>query len=100
MKTKTITISFFIVLFTTTIFSQTNFKFPDSKGYVNDFEVVFLNNQILYLNQLIQKHDEETSNQIAIVSIKSFKPFNTLFDYSLKLAKYWGVGQKDKKMES
>ena len=97
MKTKTITISFFLVLFTTTIFSQTNFKFPDSKGYVNDFEGVFLNEQILNLNQIIQKHDEETSNQIAIVSIKSFKPFNTLFDYSLKLAKSWGVGQKDKK---
>jgi len=96
MKTKTLVIGFFLILLSSTLFSQSDFKFPDKQGYVNDFEGVFSSEQILELEKLIQKHEKETTNQIVIVSIKSFAPYETLFGYSLKLAEYWGVGQKDK----
>jgi uncharacterized protein len=96
MKTKTLVIGFILILLSSTLFSQSDFKFPDKLGYVNDFEKVFSSEQILELNKIIEKHEKETTNQIVIVSIDSFAPFETLFDYSLKLANYWGVGQKDK----
>lgn len=87
---------FFLIFISLSVFSQSNFKFPDRIGYVNDFEGVFSNEQVLELNSIIGKHEKETTNQIAVVSIKSFEPFETLFDYSLKLANHWGVGQKGK----
>jgi uncharacterized protein len=96
MKTKTLVIGFFLILLSSTLFSQSDFKFPDRLGYVNDFEKVFSSEQILELNKIIEKHEKETTNQIVIVSIDSFAPFETLFDYSLKLANHWGVGLKDK----
>jgi uncharacterized protein len=89
-------LGFFLILISQTIFSQSDFKFTDPKGNVNDFEGIFSNEQILELNKIIEKQENETTNQIAIVTTKSFEPFETLFDYSIKLANYWGVGQKDK----
>ncbi len=96
MKTNTFVIGFFLILLSSTLFSQTDFKFPDKLGYVNDFEKIFSGEQILELNKIIEKQEKETTNQIVIVTIDSFAPFETLFDYSLKLANDWGVGRKDK----
>jgi len=96
MNRKTLLLGLFLIFISQTIFSQSDFKFPDRIGYVNDFEGIFSNEQILELNSIIGKQEKETTNQIVIVTIKSFEPFETLFDYSLKLANYWGVGQKDK----
>ncbi len=39
---------------------------------------------------------KETTNEIAIVTISSFEPYETLFEYSLELGNYWGIGKKDK----
>ena len=86
----------FLILISQTIFAQSDFKFPVKIGYVNDFEGIFTNEQISELNGIISNHEKETTNQIVIVSIKSFAPYETLFDYSLKLANYWGIGQKVK----
>ena len=89
-------IGLFLILISQTIFAQGDFKFPDKIGLVNDFEGIFTNEQISELNGIISNHEKETTNQIVIVSIKSFAPYETLFDYSLKLANYWGIGQKVK----
>ena len=96
MKAKTFLIGFILIVISQSVFSQNDFKFPERQGFVNDFEGVFSNEQISKLNEIIKNHEDLTSNQIVIVSIKSFAPFVTLFDYSLKLANYWGIGQKDK----
>jgi uncharacterized protein len=48
------------------------------------------------LSDIISKHEKETTNEIVIVSITSFAPYETLFDYSLDLANNWGIGKKDK----
>ena len=97
MKRKTIWIGFFLILLSQIIYAQKDFQFPHQMGYVNDFEGIFSNEQILELNGIISNHEKKTTNQIVIVSIKSFAPYETLFDYSLKLSNFWGVGQKDKK---
>ncbi|MFA5990607.1 MAG: TPM domain-containing protein [Sphingomonas sp.] len=96
MNRKTLLLGFFLIFISQTIFSQSDFKFPYREGYVNDFEGVFSSEQILELNSIVGQQEKETTNEIVIVSIKSFEPFETLFDYSLKLANNWGVGQKDK----
>jgi len=99
MKTKTLLIGLLFGLITLTSFSQVNkkinFKFPDYVGYVNDFEEIFTKEQIKELEEIIAKHEEVTTNEIAVVSIDSFEPYKTLFDYSLDLSNYWGIGKKD-----
>jgi uncharacterized protein len=96
MKRNTLLFGLFLILISQTIFAQSDFKFPDKIGYVNDFEGIFTTEQVSELNVIIAKHEKETTNQIVIVSIKSYAPYETLFDYSLKLANYWEVGLKDK----
>ena len=100
MNRKTLLIRFILILFSLTIISQNNnpteFKFPTYVGYVNDFEGAFTKEQISELNKIIEKQENETSNEIAIVSIQSYAPYKTLFEYSLELANYWKIGKKDK----
>jgi len=100
MKTKLLLIGVLFGLISLTGYSQdnkkTDFKFPDYIGFVNDFEGIFTEGQIKELNDIISKHEKETTNEIAIVTINSFEPYETLFDYSLGLANYWGIGKKDK----
>ncbi len=98
MKKSIIIILFsFIVL---VCYSQTKskgkFNFPNYIAYVNDFEGILTKTQIVELNQIISKHEKETTNEIAVATIKSFDPYETLFDYSLDLANYWGIGKKGK----
>ncbi|MFC0878815.1 TPM domain-containing protein [Saccharicrinis sp. FJH2] len=100
MKTKSLLIGVLFGLISLSGYAQndekTDFKFPDYIGYVNDFEGIFTQDQIKELNDIISKHEKETTNEIAIVTINSFKPYETLFDYSLELFNYWGIGKKDK----
>jgi uncharacterized protein len=71
-------------------------KFPEPVGYVNDFEKLFTESQINELTEIIVNHANETTNQIALVTIDNYEPYETLFQYSYELAETWGVGQKDK----
>jgi uncharacterized protein len=100
MIKQTLLIGFFIALISNPIFSQNkkyvDFKFPDRIGFVNDFDKIFTNDQIKELDEIIRQHEKETSNEIAIVTIDSIKPYQNLFDYSLDLANEWGVGKKNK----
>lgn len=100
MKTKVLVLGVLFGLISLTGYSQddkkTDFKFPDYVGFVNDFEEIFTQDQIKELNDIISKHETETTNEIVIVTITSFEPYETLFDYSLDLANYWGIGKKDK----
>lgn len=76
--------------------SKTTFRFPSYIGYVNDFEDIFTEAQIKELNDIIAKHEKETTNEIAVVTISSFSPYETLFDYTLDLANYWRIGKENK----
>ena len=100
MIKRTLLIGFFITIISSLIFSQNkkpvDFKFPDYVGYVNDFENIFTNDQIKELNDIIIRNEKETSNEIAIVTINTYKPYETLFLYSLDLSNRWGIGKKNK----
>lgn len=100
MKTKILLTGFLLAFFLLTGYGQDNIKaevkFPERLGYVNDFEGIFSQVQINELNDIIANHEKVTTNEIAVVTIGSFEPYPTLFDYSLALANYWGIGKKDK----
>ncbi len=100
MKTKLLILGVLFGLISLTGYSQddknTDYKFPDYVGFVNDCEEIFTQDQIKELNDIISKHEKQTTNEIAILTITSFEPYETLFDYSLDLADYWRIGNKDK----
>ena len=69
-------------------------------GWVSDFEKIFTDQQVQFLDSMISKHESETANEIAIVtlaldtvSIRSEKEFD---QFSLALFSQWGVGKKEK----
>lgn len=68
---------------------------PDS--WTNDYERIFTIEQIDTLNSIISKFEDETMNEIAVVTIDSNWTTTEKFD-SLILAihNYWGVGKKNK----
>jgi uncharacterized protein len=69
--------------------------FPKSIGYVNDFENILTDEEEKELTSLINGLESQTSDQISIVTLTNLEPYDNIDDYSLDLAKYWGVGQKD-----
>jgi uncharacterized protein len=69
-------------------------NFPRPVGYVNDFARILLPSQIILLDSILGAFERQTTNEIAIVTLDSISPY-TIEDYSLKLAKSWGVGQKE-----
>lgn len=73
-----------------------NAVFPQPVGYVNDFENILTEQEEKELTAIIKKHEAQTTDQIAIVTLTSLEPYDNIDDYSLDLANYWGVGQKEK----
>jgi len=100
MKRQALILSFLFLTIIQNGFSQSDkfkdFEFPEPIGYVNDFEKLFTESQIKELTEIIVNHANETTNQIAVVTIDNYQPYETLFQYSYELAETWGVGQKDK----
>ncbi|WP_316844263.1 TPM domain-containing protein [Pedobacter psychrodurus] len=70
---------------------------PKPKGWVNDYERDFNEQQIASLEYVILKFDKESSIQIAIVTIDTMmtskKKFN---DLALRIANSWKPGEKGK----
>jgi len=73
-----------------------SFKFPESVGYINDFENILTDQEERELTAIIKEHESKTGDQISIVTLTSLEPYDNIEDYSLDLANYWGVGQKEK----
>src|SRR3989344_1120497 len=76
--------------------TTTHTTFPKPVGYVNDFENILSETEEKELTDIIITNERQTTNQIAIVTIKDYNPYSSLIDYSIGLANYWGVGQKNK----
>ncbi|PBJ15776.1 YgcG family protein [Flavobacterium sp. ACN6] len=68
---------------------------PSPKGWTNDYEGIFSNNEKEILNNLIRDFEKETT--IEIVTIDTVKTSKDKFEaLSLHIAKTWGVGKKGK----
>ena len=75
-----------------------NTHFSKPIGYTNDFEHILSPNEIDALDSIIKFFENETTIQIAIVTLDSSYVAKEKFDYFITaLGNAWGVGQKNKK---
>jgi uncharacterized protein len=87
---------FYLLLFVTSINCGQN-VFPESVGVVNDFEGIFTEKQKEELAKIITDFEKETSNEIAIITLKEIHPTYNDFDkYCFDISNYYGVGKKEK----
>lgn len=74
---------------------STTDNLPKPLGRVSDYEQVFTPVQIGQLDSLIRRFEEETTNEIAVITIDSSWVKKEAFDdYTLAIARQWGVGKK------
>ena len=89
----------FFLIFYLVIFSQANAQDiplkPNPPRLVNDFVMKLNPSELQSLEQKLRGYADSTSTQITIVIVKNTGDSDP-YDYAIKLAKDWGVGQKDK----
>lgn len=78
------------------IFAQEEFPpRPDPPRLVNDLAGILVPDQREALENKLDRFNEKTSTQIAIVTINDLGGYDKA-DYSFRLAEKWGIGQKGK----
>jgi uncharacterized protein len=98
MSRKLITYFFFTVyclLFTATLNAQDIPAKPNPPRLVNDFVMKLSPAEREALEQKLRGYADSTSTQITVVVVKNTGESDP-YDYAMKIAKDWGVGQKDK----
>jgi len=75
------------------LFAQNTF--PKLTGHVVDSANILGTDQKNNLENILKNHENNTSNQVVIVTIKTLndKPIE---EYALELGRYWEIGQKEK----
>mgnify|MGYP001550648280 CR=1 FL=1 len=86
---------FFLLLLTVGLAAQTAVPPGQLKpqGYVNDFARVLPADQAQQLEQAATALDQQLKVQVAMVTVETTGATD-VFDYSLALARQWGVGSK------
>lgn len=69
--------------------------YPAYKGYVNDFANVLPDDREAAMEQMVRSYEQETSVEIAVVTTPSLGGMS-IDEWTIGLAKKWGVGKKDK----
>jgi uncharacterized protein len=83
------------------VIDKKQYHFPEKPlGRTSDFENMFTSVQVQFLDSLLATHEEETTNQVAVVTfnpdtaeVKTGHDFDSL---SLYYFNKWGVGTKEK----
>jgi len=70
-------------------------EIPKPIGHVNDFAEVLPKDMAERLEAKLKAYKTETTNEVAIVTVKSLGG-ESVEDYTVRLAKAWGVGNKKK----
>lgn len=82
---------------TTTNDKKNIYDVPQQKGYVNDYEHLFSNEQTKYLDSLVSDFDNRNRIKILIVTIDTTMISKDNFDdFILQILNTWGIGQKEK----
>ncbi len=74
--------------------AEINALLPRPTGFVNDYANVFDSNSKERLESMLVKLRENANVEFAVVTVDTTNG-EPIFDYSLALAKQWGVGPKD-----
>lgn len=83
-----------IVLQAVQLFAQNIPPRPNPPKLVNDLVGLLSSSQVEELENKVDKYNDSTSNQIAIVIVGTLND-NEPVDYAVKLGREWGVGSKD-----
>lgn len=75
---------------------QAIIEYPKPTGYVSDFEGILSDTEEHYLDSLIAEYHQTTTNQMALVTVKSIVPYEDINDFTIDLGNYWGVGKGGK----
>jgi|GEM_PF-198107 len=70
-------------------------NFPSLSDRVVDQANILSLNTEADLKRLLQQHENETSNQVVVVTLKSLEGYD-IADYGYQLGRHWGIGHKDK----
>jgi uncharacterized protein len=68
---------------------------PNPPRLVNDLANQFSTSETAALEQKLVAYSDSTSTQITVVTVPTTEPY-PIADYTFKLGREWGVGQKDK----
>lgn len=93
LSVKRFCLCLMIVFISSFLFAQNIPQRPNPPRLVNDLADVLSPEQEEILEQKLVALDDSTSNQIAIVLIKSLDDY-PIEDYSLKVLRGWGIGSK------
>lgn len=74
----------------------TEYQFKNQIGYVNDFDDVFSLEEENNLEKLFTDYDNETTNEIGVVTVNSIKPFKDIIEFNDALLLNWRFGKDDK----
>jgi len=70
---------------------------PQPNGSVNQYRTIYTSDQVKVIDSLISDFEKKTTIQIAIISFDtSMFERDSIEAVTLKVARYWGIGQKDK----
>ena len=83
-----------LLLLFSTLFSDITQYFPKLDGRVVDTANILNTSTKEKLTTLLKEHEDKTSNQIVVVTLKSLNGYE-IEDYSYQLGRYWKIGQKD-----
>jgi len=70
-------------------------EFPQQVGFVNDFEKIFTDDDIKFLENALKYYQDNSNREIAIITIESI-PENTEFiQYAIRMSDNWNVGKNN-----
>ena len=70
---------------------------PQPTGYVNDYENLYTDNEENLIDSLILDFEKRTTIQMAVITFDTtMTTKDSLEALTLRIAKFWGVGQKEK----
>jgi uncharacterized protein len=94
MRRRIIYLALLFLVFSKFISAQ-EIKFPSPSGYLNDFADVIDREMEIKIENMLKNFERETTNEIAVVSVKSTEPLDPK-TYAVKLFEKWGIGKKGK----
>jgi uncharacterized protein len=86
------------LLFSAQSFAQkTSLPFPKFGSWISDTEGLFTPQQQKELNLLLAGYENRTNNEIAIITVKTIAPYNSVAEFSTDLSNKWSMGRDDTK---
>ena len=70
---------------------------PTPTAYFNDYANIVSSGTAARLNAELEDHERQTSEQIVVAVFPKMQSDSSIEDYTVRVARAWQVGQKDKK---